>query len=382
MRLLVSFPHPLTPSFNARDRPTTPKLKHMSCGTSLFRNRRYGRWCIYHLRWALLYIGLFITTGVVTEHSLARPNQQIPEPGTKPLSIEELRWCRTEVHLLAGEAKEVDQNEFWEIYDYNENVRQYRNRCVERTSSQNAARQIDSELTPDTKQGIRDAGARRFAFGRVTRDANRVYVAPTHTGVFEASARDATEIDILRQWDEAFLLGKRESSRVEIEWLVGLPPVRNTGWISATSYRQGNGREAREIYCRANQGVPLEPDDLVRGTPSRDRFMLLQVRNPTPQDAYVKVIRPNKDVVVAFLVKAGTRRTINGLPIGEFGVAFATGLEFSRGCDSFVKRGFAGRVSQPIIFDEHSYEWEISLQTPSMDITARDTRAYAEFEAL
>ena len=382
MRLLVSFRHPLARSFNARDRPTTPKLKHMSCETSLFRNLRYGRWCIYHLRWALLYIGLFITTGVVTEHSLARPNQQIPEPGTKPLSIEELRWCRTEVHLLAGEAKEVKQEEFWEIHDYNKNVRQYRNRCVERTSSQNAARQIDSELTPETKQGIRDAGARRFAFGRVTRDANRVYVSSTRTNVFDASESSAPQIDTLAQWDEAFLLGERASNRVEIEWVVGLPPVRYTGWISDTSYRPGNGREARENYCRANRGAPVDRDELVHGIPSRDRFMLLQVRNPTPQDAYVKVIRPDQDVVVAFLVKAGTRRTINGLPIGEFEVAFATGHEFSRGCDSFVKRGFAGRVSQPIIFDDHSYEWEISLQTPSMDITARDTRAYAEFEAL
>ena len=329
-----------------------------------------------------LYIGLLATVGAFSELSSARPNQQIPEPGTEPLSIEEIRWCRAEVHRLTGEAREVNQKEYWEIHDYNENVRRYRNRCVDRTFSQDSARQIESELSPEVKQGIRDAGARRFAFGRVNRDGNRVYVTSTSTGVFDTSNRSAAQIDILRQWDEAFLLGKRESNRVEIEWLVGLPPVRNTGWIGEESYQRGSGRDARAVYCRENQGAPIESDELVHGTPSRDRFMLLQVRNPTPQDAYVKVIRPNKDVVVAFLVKAGSNRTINGLPNGEFEVAFATGLEFSRGCDSFVRRGFVGRVSQPIVFDDHSYEWEISLQTPSIDITARDTRAYAEFEAL
>ncbi|MCY4095410.1 MAG: hypothetical protein OXG05_09855 [Gammaproteobacteria bacterium] len=330
----------------------------------------------------VLCVGLFVTTGVITELSFAQTNQKIPEPGTRPLSTEELRWCRSEVLLLAGEAKEVNQKEYWEIHDYNESVLRYRNRCTDRSFSPDAARQIESELTPETKQGIRDAGVRRFAFGRVTRAANRVYVVESSTRVFDANDRSANETGNLRQWDDAFLLGKRESNRAEIEWVVGLPPVRNTGWISEASYRPGNGREAREAYCRAHRGAPVEPDELVHGIPSRDRFMLLQVRNPTHQDAYVKVINLDKDVVVAFLVGASSSRTINGLPKGEFEIAFATGLEFSRGCESFVRRGFAGRVSQPIIFDEHSYEWEISLQTPSMDITARDTRAYAEFEAL
>ena len=92
--------------------------------------------------------------------------------------------------------------------------------------------------------------------------------------------------------------------------------------------------------------------------------MLLQIRNSTPQDAYVKLLDPTKKVTVSFLVTARSNRTINGLPQGEYEIAFATGSEFSRGCDSFVKRGFSGWVSQPIIFDNHSYEWAISLQTP------------------
>lgn len=348
----------------------------------LYTDLRSKRRWTFHQTWVCLLICLLTTNGSFAERTSAKANLLKPKPGNEPLSIEELRWCRTELLLLAGEAKEVDQNEYWEIYDYNRNVRNYRNRCVDRTFSQEAARRIKTEQSTEVKQGIQDAGIRRFAFGRVTRDASRVYVTSTRTSVYEASDRAAAKIDFLRHWDEAFLLGKREAGRVEIEWLVGLPPVRNTGWIIETSFRLGNGRVAREIYCRANQGAPLEPDELVRGTPSRDRFMLLQVRNPTPQDAYVKVIRPDKDVVVAFLVGARTSRTINGLPIGEFEVAFATGLEFSRGCDSFIKRGFAGRVTQPIIFDEYSYEWEISLQTPSLEISARDTKAYAEFEAL
>ena len=323
-----------------------------------------------------------MTINAVAERTPVHPDLEIPRHGKEPLSVEELRWCRTEVLLLAGEAKEVDQNEYWEIYDYNQNVQRYRNVCLDRTFSQDASRRVASELTPITKQGIRDAGVRRFAFGRINRNENRIYITSKRTSVFDANHPHAIQIADLRRWDEAFLMGQRESDRVEVEWSFGLPPVRRTGWIDETSYLPGSGHHAREEHCRAIKGAPLEPEELVRGSPSRDRFMLLQVRNPTPQDAYVKLVRLDKEVVVAFLVNATSNRTINGLPKGEFEVVYATGYEFSRGCDSFVIRGFAGRVSQPIIFDDYSYEWEISLKTPSMDFSARDTRAYAEFEAL
>ena len=317
-----------------------------------------------------------------TNPATAESNLRIPKPGTSPLSNDELRWCRTEVYRLAGEAKDVDQSDYWEIYDYNENVQRYRNGCVDRTFSTDAARRIATELTPVVKQGMRDAGTRRFAFGRIHRDENRIYVTSTVTNVFDSNQPDSAQIAHLRLWDEAFLLGGNEADRVEIEWVTGIPPVRMTGWIDRSSYSPGNGGQARETYCLANRGAPIGPNELLYGRLSRDRFMLLQVRNPTPQDAYVKLLRPGQGVVVAFVVKSGFTRTINGLPQGEFEIAYATGIEFSRGCRSFVKRGFTGRVTQPIIFDDHSYEWEISLRAPSMEITGRDTRAYAEFEAL
>lgn len=321
---------------------------------------------------------LVIGTNPVTAES----NLHVPKPGTHPLSIDELRWCRTEVYRLAGEAKEVVPNDYWDIYDYNENVQRYRSVCLDRTYSPDAARRISSELTPAAKQGMRDAGTRRFAFSRVQRNKNRIYVASTETRAFDASNLDSAAVANLRQWDEAFLLGKNEANRVEIEWVAGIPPARMTGWIDQSSFSPGNGGEAREAYCRANRGAPVGPNELLHGSLTRERFMLLQVRNPTPQDAYVKLLRPGQGVVVAFVVKAGFTRTINGLPQGEFEVAYATGIEFSRGCRSFVKRGFTGRVSQPIIYDDHSYEWEISLRTPSMSLSSRDTNAYAEFEAL
>ena len=325
-----------------------------------------------------LLASFFIGMNPVTADS----NQRIPESGTNPLSIEELRWCRSEVFRLVGASKEVDQSDYWDIYDYNENVERYQSLCLDRTASPNAVRLVTSELTPAVKQGLRDAGTRRFAFGRVHRDENRIYVISKKTTVFNGSHSGSAHVADLRQWDEAFLLGGNVVNRVEIEWLTGMPAVRNTGWINRSSYLLGNGGQARETYCRANRGAPIGPNELLQGALSRDRFMLLQIRNPTPQDAYVKLLRSGEGVVVAFVVKAGFSRTINGLPRGEFSVAFATGIEFSRGCNSFVKRGFAGRVSQPIIYDDHSYEWEISLRTPSMSLSSRDTNAYAEFEAL
>lgn len=349
---------------------------------TLYSFSRSAPLVVFRATSACFYVCLLALFILETNPAVAEPSQSVPKRGNTPLSVEELRWCRAEVLRLAGEAKEVDQSDYWEIYDYNENIRRYRDVCLDRDFSQDTARRISNELTPAAKQGMRDAGSRRFAYSRVQRNENRIYVTSNGTSVFNASRPDSAHVAKLRQWDEAYLLGGSAANRVEIEWLTGIPSTRKTGWIDQSSYSFGDGGQARATYCRANRGAPIAPDELLHGTLSRDRFMLLQIRNPTSQDAYVKLLRPGGGVVVAFVIKAGFTRTINGLPKGEFEVVFATGIEFSRGCNSFVKRGFAGRVSHPIIFDDHSYEWEISLRTPSMDISSRDTNAYAEFEAL
>ena len=336
---------------------------------------RHGR-TVISIFWLLL---LFcIETNPIT----AQSNQQIPQQNTDALSIEEVRWCKNEVYRLAGEANEVDQNDYWEIHDYNLHVTRYRSLCLDRSSPPNSASRITNELTSVVKQGNREAGVRRFAFSRINRNENRIYVTSMQTRVFESSHPNAIQVGDLRQWEEAFLLGKSRAERVQIEWLMGTQPTRKTGWIATSSYSRGNGRQVREAYCRANKGTPVGADELLHGTLSRDRFMLLQVRNSTPQDAYVKLLGPDKKVTVSFLVTARSNRTINGLPKGEYEIAFATGSEFSRGCGAFVKRGFSGWVSQPVVFDDHSYEWAISLQTPEREITVHDTRAYAEFDAL
>lgn len=348
--------------FHAVGKNQRPRTRHGSCS----------------FPWIWLLLLFFI----VTKPTPAQSNQQVPQPDSEPLSIEELRWCKNEVFRLSGEAKEVDQSEYWEIHDYNQNVTRYRNLCLNRTSLADAAQRISNELTPTAKQGVRDAGVRRFAFSRLNRNENRIYVTSERAKVFQSNRPDAPQVAELRQWEEAFLLGRTQSNRVEIEWLIGIPQIRNTGWIVKSDYSPGNGKQAREAYCRANQGAPVQANELVLGNLSRDRFMLLQVHNLAPQDAYVKLLQTDRNVIVSFLVAAHSNRTINGLPQGEYEIAYATGFEFSRGCGSFVKRGFTGRVSQPIIFDDHSYEWAISIKTPTGVTTARDTRAYSEFESL
>lgn len=349
-------------SLHARSRNELPQVRH--------------RRSTFSILWLLLLVC------IETNSINAQSNQQIPQQNTDALSIEEVRWCKNEVYRLAGEAKEVDQNDYWEIHDYNLHVKRYRSLCLNRSSPPNSANRVTKELTAVAKEGIRDAGIRRFAFGRINRNENRVYVTSMQTRVFESSHPNALQVGDLRKWEEAFLLGKSRAERVEIEWLMGTQPTRKTGWIAASSYSRGNGRQVREAYCRANKGAPVGAGELLHGTLSRARFMLLQVRNSTAQDAYVKLLDPGKKVAVSFLVKARANRTINGLPKGEYEIAFATGSEFSRGCGSFVKRGFSGWVSQPVVFDDHSYEWAISLQTPEREITVHDTRAYAEFDAL
>ncbi len=319
-----------------------------------------------------------------TDIAVSQVGEEFPTAGDKPLSLEQLRWCRNEVIRLQGEATEVNQEQYWEIYAFNENVRRYRTLCTDRATVQEDTDSVSIELSSKARQGIRNAGARRFAFSRIKRSDRRIYVTTKVAKVFDSASQDSSKFTLLRQWDEAFRLEGHESNRVQIEWLDSSPLTRRTGWINEKNFAQGYGELIRKDFCRANKGNPLDPNELVRGTPSRDRFMLLQVHNATTKDAYVKLLQSNVNVIASFVVSADSTRTINGLPRGDYEVAFVTGTEFSRGCESFINRGHAGRLVERIIYDEYSFEWAISLQAPdSTGLTSiQNMREYAEFEAL
>ena len=319
-----------------------------------------------------------------TDIAVSQPGEELPTVGDEPLSLEQLRWCRNEVIRLQGEATEVNQEQYWEIYAFNENIRRYRTLCSDRATVQEHADSVSIEQTTEVRQGIRNAGARRFAFSRIERSDRRIYVTAKEAKVFDSASQDSSPITLLRQWEEAFRLKGHESNRVHIEWLDSSPLTRRTGWINETNFARGNGELIRKDFCRANKGDPLDSNELVRGTPSRDRFMLLQVHNATTKDAYVKLLQSNVNVIASFVVSSDATRTINGLPRGDYEVVFVTGTEFSRGCESFINRGHAGRLKERIIYDEYSFEWAISLQAPnSAGLTSiQNMREYAEFEAL
>ena len=134
---------------------------------------------VLHRRSRLFGLWMLLLLCVVASPIYGQPNQQIPQMNSNALSMEEVRWCRHEVFRLAGEASEVRQSDYWEIHDYNLHVRRYRSLCLNRASAPNSNGLITKELTPVAKQGIRDAGVRRFAYGRINRNENRIYVTST-----------------------------------------------------------------------------------------------------------------------------------------------------------------------------------------------------------
>ena len=339
------------------------------------RTPRFG-----YVRAALsIFVLVFLLTNFVKAQT---PAEKVPV-GNGQLALDELRWCHAELLRIKGEATAVKKDQFWDIYDYNKTAHRYKTLCTKKLVKAEHQRTVTAEFSETVKRGFSDAGSRRFALGRLAREQKRIYVATARARLLESSIVDAHQVGELYQWNEGFKIGERVGNRVEIEWQTpSIPPVRNTGWIDIGSTKPGNGMEARADYCRTNQGKPINPRELLRGVQSQDRFMILQVHNVLQEDAYVKLLRDTNDVVASFLVNPGATRVINGLPSGTYELAFMTGVEFSRGCESFVNRRSVGRMAKPIIFDKHNHEWAVSLQIPTASSNTIDSRAFAEFENL
>ncbi len=302
-------------------------------------------------------------------HSLLAPPASLP-------------WCLKERLRLQGEEKEVNDQVFWEVHDFNQNLQKFKSRCAGRVFRPQQGDENFDAFTPLAQQGIRKAGAVRFAYGRIGRASRQVYIAARTTRVFETSERNAVQVAKLTQWDEAFRLGESKEGFAEIEWQAFDKPARRSGWVNELDIASGIGSEVRMNYCRAVKGPPIAANEIVKGSLTRDLVNLLRVQNQAILDIYVKLLHPDDEVAISFLVPAETTRTIKGIPNGDYNVVFGTGTGFSRGCAAFIIRGHSGHLEHTLIYDDRTFQWDISLKAPLSKSSDLDTKLYNAFDAL
>ena len=118
---------------------------------------------------------------------------------------------------------------------------------------------------------------------------------------------------------------------------------------------------ARTAFCRANKGDPVGPNELLQGNNSKERYMLLQVHNPTEYEAYVTLTDDRSQAITSFMVAAGSTQVVNGLPESTYAVAYVMGKEFSRGCSSFIQLKYTRSLTGKIVFTKFNPEWRVSL---------------------
>ena len=114
------------------------------------------------------------------------------------------------------------------------------------------------------------------------------------------------------------------------------------------------GTKERFKYCEKYAGRRAQHNEIVRGTTDPRSTRRIEVKNGGGKDAYVKLINQRGKVMLAFLVLRGRTATLRGIPPGSYEVLFATGSKFSRGCDSFSRRGAAQKFARQLLYDDHT----------------------------
>ena len=335
----------------------------------------------YVLSRVLLVLGFLCL--VQAESSLANSGSGSLASSSDLLTIEELRWCRYELLRLQGAASHANKDAYLEVLGYNKSARKYHERCMNRSYNPAHSKQIAAELNPIAKYGLRQAGIRQVAFRQVHLSARMRHITGENIHILAIPDAAGRRVATLNRWQDVYVLGEQDNNYVRIEWIPGSLPRRlETGWVKADHITYGSGTSARTKHCLKHQGPAVEENEMLRGTWSRKRFMMLEVANKAEQDAYVKLLNTKQTVVSGFIVPASKSKNIYGLPMDTYSVLFITGEAFSRGCDSFAIRGVAGRMNQPLVYDENNLDWSIEITAPLTSPLHVDYDLYATFERL
>ena len=200
---------------------------------------------------------------------------------------------------------------------------------------------------------------------RAERQGRRAHVKGAPATVRAAPDAEAAEVGALARWEDVFPTGGTHDGWVQVEW--GIAKVETEpdhAWVHGALLAPGAGAEARFDHCEDMAGAPGAHNEIVRGRGLLDGDASVAFHNGHPDDAYVKLVRQEGEVI-AFLVAGGDGAEVNGVPPGTYEVLYGTGRSFSRKCDSFSKRGVAKRFVEPVEFVEGARGWIFWVESVS-----------------
>ena len=303
--------------------------------------------------------------------------------GDTRLTRTELRWCTFEALRLEGASAEIRSYEAWEVDGSNADLADYNRLCSNKPYRLRDMATVESELSVDKRRTLRQAGIYRVRRARAERNARRMFVKADAADIRSEPSNAGREIGRVQRWGELIATGRKSGQWHEIEWITpSLPTVLQFGWVLGGFVEQGSGANARFEYCEAHAGQRARHNEIVRGKTEATIRNSLSIRNGTGKDAYIKMINIRGAVTVGFLADSGKTAKIEGVPPGSYEVLFATGSLFSRGCDSFSRRGAASRFEKRVDYVHSGQGWELTLHSVTDGNVRAQNMSYDDFDRL
>ena len=298
------------------------------------------------------------------------------------LSAEEVLWCHEEEVRIKAVEDVLDDGSRADVEWFNTRIDMFNQRCASGRSylvrdGEAARRSVDEH-----RERLRAEGRAALAAERDRRLERQAHVSVDGATIRARPAEDGEAVQHPKQWQTVETTGEQEGGWRKIRWRApGLDETLRYGWIWGGFVAGGSGREARAEACRRDAGSPAaHNEEIGRGQSQGEGY--LTIENGHAQDAYVKVRGTNGETIRNVYVGAGRQTRLEGIPRGSLTVAFATGTEFSRGCDSFGYVEQAARFSRRLDYHEATAGWTLTLH-PSPDGNARTARLTPEaFAAL
>ena len=320
-----------------------------------------------HSRWnrplaaACLALGVLAGTAATAANPTVFPGEEVPDADTR-LTRGELRWCLYEPIRLDGAGNELQPHERWEVDYHNAAVDRYNRSCSSKANRQRDLTAVERELDASKRQALRQAGVDRVRRARADREGRRMFVKDMSAEVRLEPTQTGKVLDRVPRWGELIATGRTRGQWYEVEWTApSLETALQFGWVLGGFVERGSGAAARFDYCEVHAGTRAGHNEIVRRRTDNTTLSSLSVTNGTGQDAYVKLVDQSGRLALSFLAAAGRTATISGIPSGSYEVLFATGSLFSRGCDSFSRRGAASQFSERLDYYGSPGGWEITL---------------------
>ena len=293
------------------------------------------------------------------------------------LSAEEVLWCHEEEVRIEAVQGGIDPGSKADVEWFNARIDVYNQRCASggRYRVQDGA--TARRTVDEHREQLRAEGRAALVAERRRRRERQAHVFVDGAIVRARPDEDGEAVEHPKRWQTVETTGEREGGWLKIAWRA--PDLNQTlryGWIWGGFVAAGSGREARAAECRRAAGAPVaHNEEIGRGQSHGEGVLTLE--NGHAQDAYVKVRGRSGEKIRNVYVGARRQTRLEGLPRGSLTVAFATGTEFSRGCDSFGYVEHAARFSRRLDYHEATAGWTLTLH-PSPDGNAPTARLTPE----